>query len=70
MRRGGFLQIVCAFAGHAIRGFGVRVSQSCSDLANAIDPRVPEQIEPAREWDLRLWQRDHDDRTENEERRP
>ncbi|TXN26862.1 hypothetical protein [Methylobacterium sp. WL19] len=68
MRRGGLLQIACAFAGHAIRGFGVRVGEVCSDIADAIDPRGPDQIEPAREWDPRLWQRDQDARTRTEER--
>lgn len=62
MRTGGLLGLARSFIGNALRSLGIVVGQACAAAADVIDP--------PREWNPRLWDRDGDPRADNEDRRP
>ena len=62
MRTGGLLSIARIFLADLIRSVGLALATACEAAAA--------RIEPAREWPLRLWQRDHDDRSDQRDRLP
>lgn len=70
MRTGGLAHLFRMWASHALRSHGERYATRVRNWADAIDPTAPTHVEPPREWQPRLWERDHDARTEQEERRP
>jgi hypothetical protein len=70
MRTGGLLGIARLFLADRIRSLGIHAASACQSIADAIEGRPPKRIEPPREWQPRLWERDHDPRTEQRERRP
>ena len=70
MRSGGLIGIARHFLADCVRSLGLVVSSACQAVADALDGKPPSDIGPAREWEPRLWDRDHDARTENKERRP
>lgn len=68
--RGGLLFLARMWVSHVLRGHGESYAVRMRSWADAIDPTMPRQVQPPREWRPRLWDRDHDPRTEQEERRP
>jgi hypothetical protein len=70
MLTGGLFRIARHFFADRVRSFGALVASGCQAVADALDGKPPQDIEPPREWKPRLWERDHDARTEDEKRRP
>ena len=68
--RGGLLILARMWVSHAIRSHAERYAIRMRGWADLIDPTMPKRVEPPREWQPRLWERDHDARTEDEKRRP
>lgn len=57
MRTGGLMLLARHCIGWMIRGFGESVASACIMLADRIDPPAPTSVEPAPEWQPRLWDR-------------
>lgn len=68
MRTGGIRVLICLWLSDALRGFAICNAGRLARLADRIDPRLPHQVEPPREWDPRLWARGRDPGNDAEDR--
>ena len=68
MRTGGLRVLFCLWLSDALRRIAQRSAGRIARLADRIDPRLPQQIERAPEWNPRLWDRERDPRSDAEKR--